>query len=73
MKAKAKKKVAGQQHKRKRADAGPPSEADVGSVFELFNRQGLSAIIASDIEKVLPPVPRCADFQHLLHNVCMTS
>jgi Ubiquitin interaction motif len=42
-----------QQDKRRRLEAAaPPSDEDVLAVFELFNQQQMSAIIAADIDKV---------------------
>ena len=41
------------QGKRRRLEsAAPPSQEHLLAAFELFNQQGMPAIIASDIEKV---------------------
>lgn len=41
-----------QDKRRRREAAAPPSDEDVLRAFELFNREGMSAIIAADIEQV---------------------
>ena len=73
--AKRKKAAKDLQEKRRRLQAAArPSEEEVLAAFELFNRQHMPALIASDIEKVmrsrctywcLAPVPKTA----LLHRM----
>lgn len=57
--AKRKKAAKDLQEKRRRLQAAArPSEEEVLAAFELFNRQHMPALIASDIEKVMRT--RCA-------------